>query len=81
MKTKEQGSLRNEENYYSANTLALIFKRTFVRYWSLTLVGAMHWVTIPNSERFFFFQGPGKFRTNKTLKKFLPKENSEKNNI
>lgn len=29
-----------------------------VRYWSLTLIGAMHCVTMPNSARFFLFQGP-----------------------
>jgi hypothetical protein len=39
-------------------TFAFIFSWTFVRYSSLTLVGATHCVTIPNSARHFFFQGP-----------------------
>ena len=51
-------SIKNSPNISLSLTLALIFKRTLVRYWSLTRVGAMHWVTIPKSARFFFFQGP-----------------------
>lgn len=40
-------------------TFALIFRRQFVRYWSLGWrTGAMHWVTMPYSVRFFFFHGP-----------------------
>jgi len=40
-------------------TFALIFISKLSRYGSLTLVGARHCVTIPNSARHFLFQGPG----------------------
>lgn len=39
-------------------TLELILRSKLVRYWSLTLAGEIHCVTIPKSLRLRFFQGP-----------------------
>lgn len=43
---------------YPLVTFELIFRSTFVRYWSLILIGETHWLTIPKLLRHFFFQGP-----------------------